>query len=133
MAQRVRRQVVGSLAGGRRGRGRGCVAGAVADVVVVVVAAGLDVGQDVLVHGLQVLHHVAGAGARLVVHLLVADPADDFVAPQLDEDPPGHRLVLPRHVGVGVGVVEVEDARRGRRGRRGRLGLRARRHRGADP
>lgn len=64
-------------------------------------------------HGLEVLHHVASARPGLVVHLLVADPADHFVAAQLDEGPPGHRFVFSRH--VVVVVVEQVAQRGGRR------------------
>lgn len=106
VAQDSRRQLVHPLAAGRRrrGRGRGLRWRGVGDAAA---AAGLGVRQDVLVHGLQVLHHVAGARARLVVHLLVADAANDFVAAQLDEGAPGHGLVFARHVVVVVVQVEM--------------------------
>lgn len=117
-----RRQIVRPLDQGRWLRGlRGLRWLGVAGV------AGLGVGQNVLVHGLQVLDHVAGARAGLVVHLLVADPADDFVAAQLDERAPRHRLVLARHVVVVVVEVQVARADRLGPGLGPGLGLRARR------
>lgn len=123
-AQRARGQVVRCFRAGQVGAVVVIAADSVAPAAAVGVVIGgggrLGVRQDVLVHGLQVLHHVAGARAGLIVHLLVADAADDFVAAQLDERAPGDGHVLARHavrVGVHVG--------------RGRGGVRVRRHRGA--